>query len=87
MRILRAFTIPSWQKLPIDTGLEVVYEGTFTADTASDFSVQLTGAQTAGADLVFLPIYYQPASVIFCARPRPWAMLPPSSAWTAWTAS
>ena len=45
-------------------GLEVVYEGTFTADTATDFSVQLTGAQSAGADTVFLPIYYQPASVI-----------------------
>ena len=46
-------------------GLDIVYEGTFTADTATDFSVQLTGAQAAGADLVFLPIYYQPASVIF----------------------
>ena len=45
-------------------GLNVVYEGTFTKDTATDFSVQLTGAQSAGADLVFLPIYYQPASVI-----------------------
>ena len=45
-------------------GLEVVYEGTFTADTSTDFSVQLTAAQAAGADLVFLPIYYQPASVI-----------------------
>ena len=44
---------------------EVVYEGAFTADTSSNFSVQLTAAQTAGADLVFLPIYYQPASVIF----------------------
>ena len=44
---------------------EVVYQGTFTNDTASDFSVQLAGAQNAGADLVFLPIYYQPASVIF----------------------
>ena len=44
--------------------LEVVYEGTFTEDTATDFSVQLTAAQAAGADLVFLPIYYQPASVI-----------------------
>ena len=44
--------------------LEVVYEGTFTADTATDFSVQLTAAQAAGADTVFLPIYYQPASVI-----------------------
>ena len=40
-------------------------QGTFTNDTASDFSVQLAGAQNAGADLVFLPIYYQPASIIF----------------------
>jgi len=45
-------------------GLEVVNEGTFTKDTQTDFSVQLTAAQSAGADLVFLPIYYQPASVI-----------------------
>ena len=46
-------------------GLSVVYEGTFTKDTQTDFSVQLTAAQSAGADLVFLPIYYQPASVMF----------------------
>ncbi len=26
--------------------------------------MQLTAAQNAGADLIFLPIYYQPASVI-----------------------
>ena len=45
-------------------GLEIVYEGTFTKDTATDFSVQLTAAQAAGADLLFLPIYYQPAAVI-----------------------
>lgn len=44
--------------------LEVVYEGTFTEATATDFSVQLTAAQAAGADLLFLPIYYTPASVI-----------------------
>ena len=44
--------------------LEVVYEGTFTVDTQADFSVQLTAAQSAGADVIFLPIYYQPASVI-----------------------
>ena len=44
--------------------VEVVYEGTFTNDTATDFSVQLTDAQAAGADLLFLPIYYQPASII-----------------------
>ncbi len=47
-----------------EKNLEVVYEGTFTKDTQTDFSVQLTAAQSAGADLMFLPIYYQPASVI-----------------------
>ena len=45
-------------------GLEVVDEGTFTKDTQTDFSVQLTSAQNKGANLIFLPIYYQPASVI-----------------------
>ena len=44
--------------------LDVVSTTTFTDDTANDFSVQLTEAQKAGADLVFLPIYYQPASLI-----------------------
>ena len=45
-------------------GLNVVYEGTFTDSTATDFSVQLIAAQAAGADLIFLPMYYTPASVI-----------------------
>ena len=45
-------------------GIEVVYEGTFTEATSTDFSVQVTAAQSANADIVFLPIYYQPASVI-----------------------
>jgi branched-chain amino acid transport system substrate-binding protein len=45
-------------------GLEIVYEGTFNESTQTDFSVQLTAAQSAGADMIFLPIYYQPASVI-----------------------
>ncbi len=48
-----------------DGAVTIVYEGTFTADTSSDFTVQLTAAQNAGADVVFLPIYYQPASIIF----------------------
>ena len=47
-----------------EKGMSVVYEGTFTNDTATDFSVQLSGAQSNGADLVFMPIYYQPASII-----------------------
>ncbi len=45
-------------------GISIVYQGTFTKDTQTDFSVQLAGAQNAGADVLFLPIYYQPASVI-----------------------
>lgn len=43
---------------------EVVEEGAFTADTKTDFSTQLKKAQDAGADLVFLPIYYQEATII-----------------------
>lgn len=45
-------------------GIDIVYTGTFSSDDNSDFSVQLTGAKSAGADLVFLPIYYTPASMI-----------------------
>ena len=47
-----------------EKGMKIVYEGTFTNDTATDFTVQLSGAKNAGADLVFMPIYYQPASII-----------------------
>ena len=45
-------------------GLSVVYEGTFDDSNAQDFTVQLGQAQDAGADIVFLPIYYDPASLI-----------------------
>ena len=45
-------------------GMEVVYEGTFTEASQTDFNNQLTGAQSAGANMIFLPIYYEPASVI-----------------------
>ena len=45
-------------------GLEIVADEAFTADTNTDFSVQLDKAKDAGADLVFMPIYYQEASVI-----------------------
>lgn len=47
-----------------EKGIELVYTGTFASDDNADFSVQLTGAKEAGADLVFLPIYYTPASLI-----------------------
>ncbi|PVY59926.1 Leucine-%2C isoleucine-%2C valine-%2C threonine-%2C and alanine-binding protein precursor [uncultured Clostridium sp.] len=45
-------------------GLEVVSVTTFPDDTNADFTVQLGEAQSAGADLVFMPIYYTPASLI-----------------------
>ena len=45
-------------------GLNVVDDASFTTDTATDFTVQLNQAKQAGADLLFLPIYYQPASLI-----------------------
>ncbi len=43
---------------------EIVAAEAFTADNATDFSVQLQKAKDAGAELVFLPIYYQEASLI-----------------------
>ena len=47
-------------------GLDIVSTTTFTDET-TDFSVQVTAAKDAGADLVFLPIYYTPASQILIA--------------------
>lgn len=47
-----------------EKNLDVVYEGTFNQATQTDFSVHLTGAQAKNADVIFLPIYYTPASVI-----------------------
>ncbi|MBQ6560337.1 MAG: ABC transporter substrate-binding protein [Erysipelotrichaceae bacterium] len=45
-------------------GVSVVYVGAFTDDTSTDFSTQLTAAKDCNANLVYLPIYYQPASLI-----------------------
>ncbi|WP_293814664.1 ABC transporter substrate-binding protein [uncultured Parolsenella sp.] len=47
-----------------EQNLTIVSTTTFTADNATDFSVQLNDAKNAGADLVFLPIYYTPAALI-----------------------
>lgn len=43
--------------------LNIVSVGTCTEET-TDFSVQLAEANTAGADMVFVPLYYTPASLI-----------------------
>ena len=49
-----------------ELGLEIVSTTTFTGET-TDYSVQVAAAKDAGADLVFLPIYYTPASQILIA--------------------
>ena len=43
---------------------EIVSAEAFTEDSKTDFSVQLQKAKDAGADMVFLPIYYTEASLI-----------------------
>ena len=45
-------------------GLDIVAAEAFTADSNKDFSTQLQKAKDAGAELVFLPIYYTEASLI-----------------------
>ena len=46
-----------------ELGVDVVSVSTCTEDT-KDYSVQIADAKNAGADVVFLPIYYTPASLI-----------------------
>lgn len=45
-------------------GLNIVAAEAFTSDSKTDFSVQIQKAKSAGAEMVFLPIYYQEASLI-----------------------
>ena len=44
--------------------LTLVSETAFTKDSNKDFTVQLQQAKSAGADLLFLPVYYTEASLI-----------------------
>lgn len=45
-------------------GIEIVAAEAFTADNKTDFTTQLQKAKDGGAELVFLPIYYQEATLI-----------------------
>lgn len=47
-----------------EVGLEVVATQTFPDDKTTDYTVQLNACKNDGADLIFLPIYYTPASLI-----------------------
>lgn len=44
--------------------LEIVAQEAFTSDNNKDFSTQLQKAKDAGADLVFIPIYFNEAALI-----------------------
>ena len=45
-------------------GIEIVACEAFTDDTATDFTTQLQAAADGNAELIFLPIYYEAASLI-----------------------
>ena len=47
-----------------EKGLDIVAEQSFTKDSKTDFSAQISAAKSAEAELLFLPIYYQEASLI-----------------------
>ena len=62
-----AYSTGIYQKFEAEAAarnLEIVSVTTFTDDNATDFSAQLNKAKDAEADLIFLPIYYTPASII-----------------------
>ena len=54
----------SFKAKAAELGLEIVAEAAFSDDTNADYSVQIAQMKDAGAELVFLPIYYTPASLI-----------------------
>ncbi len=47
-----------------ELNLEIVSDTTFADGNDTDFSVQVADAQSNGAELIFLPMYYTPASLI-----------------------
>ena len=47
-----------------EVGLNVVEEQAFTDQSKTDFSVQVQAVKQSGADLLFLPIYYEEAAMI-----------------------
>ncbi len=47
-----------------ELGLNIVSTTTFTTDSQTDFSVQISDAKNNGADLVYLPTYYEANALI-----------------------
>ncbi len=62
-----AYSTGIYQKFQTEAekqGLNIVCVKTFTDDSANDFNSQLSEIKASEADLLFLPIYYTPASLI-----------------------
>lgn len=47
-----------------ELGLEIVDTEAFTSDSKTDFTVQINKIKESGAELVFLPFYYQEAALV-----------------------
>ena len=59
----------SFKNKAAELGLNIVAEEAFSDDNAADFSSQVNAMKTAGADLVFVPIYYTPAyKILYAAK-------------------
>ncbi len=54
----------TFEEKAAELGLEIVAKQAFTSDDNTDYSVQVAAMKDAGAELVFMPIYYTPASQI-----------------------
>lgn len=54
----------SFKKAAANYDFEIVAAEAFTEGSATDFTVQLQKAKDAGADMVFLPIYYKESALI-----------------------
>ena len=54
----------NFAKEAANVGLDIVATEAFTSDNKTDFSTQLQKCKDAGADLLFLPFYYQEGSVV-----------------------
>lgn len=56
--------VEKFEEEAANQNLEIVSKDAFTADSKTDFQTQLKKAQDAGADLLFLPFYYQEISIV-----------------------
>ncbi|MGN0569352.1 MAG: ABC transporter substrate-binding protein [Candidatus Fimenecus sp.] len=54
----------SFEAVAKEKGLEIVTAQSFTDDNKSDFNTQISAIKSSGAELVFAPIYTEPAALL-----------------------